>query len=233
VWRSRTESSSRREFLSVFSAVFPGMVLGRRPSAGRGREERIAFSGTGSWPGATVVSQTLLNNRFLTFATVVRVNQIEARRGGGIGQDERAFHTPKTIAAFRDAFAQGWPGGRITWALSWLALTDKSEQYTSIRKLVAEYHSRWGDEVTFIPGGYFANAYNTREEVNRDLHDGIALAAGVVGGGYRPKSVTAGFLAAQNQRFLAENEDIHVCQGNVWSQYSVDNQDGGGSICYP
>ena len=43
----------------------------------------------------------------------------------------------------------------------------------------------------------------------------------------------AGFLAAENQRFLAENEGIHVCQGNVWSQYSVDNQDGDGSICYP
>jgi len=28
-------------------------------------------------------------------------------------------------------------------------------------------------------------------------------------------------------------EDIHVCQGNIWSQYAIDNQDGDGSLCYP
>jgi len=37
----------------------------------------------------------------------------------------------------------------------------------------------------------------------------------------------------QNLRYLAEEEDIHVCQGNIWSQYAVDNGDGEGSICYP
>jgi Domain of Unknown Function with PDB structure (DUF3863)/Domain of Unknown Function with PDB structure (DUF3864) len=30
-----------------------------------------------------------------------------------------------------------------------------------------------------------------------------------------------------------EVEGIHVCQGNIWSQYAVDNGDGEGSICYP
>jgi hypothetical protein len=45
--------------------------------------------------------------------------------------------------------------------------------------------------------------------------------------------VVAGFLAADNLRYLAENEGIHVCQGNIWSQFAVDNGDGEGSICYP
>jgi hypothetical protein len=199
----------------------------------RGRDAIVGSEAGGRESPTGTEQGGLLNNRFLTFATVVRVNQIEVRRGEGIGDDETAFHTPETVAAFRNAFAQGWPDGRMTWALSWLALTHTSEQFQRIRKLVAEYHDRYGDEVTFIPGGYFANAYNTREQVNRDLHDGIALASAVVGGGYRPKAVIAGFLAAANQRFLAEHEDIHVCQGNVWSQFSVDNQDGDGSICYP
>lgn len=55
----------------------------------------------------------------------------------------------------------------------------------------------------------------------------------MVGGGYRPQSVIAGFLSAENLRYLAEEEGIHVCQGNIWSQYAVDNGDGEGSISYP
>jgi len=229
--RLHTQRTSRREFLSTVAALPTFALGGKAFKPGWPIRVSLADSGVGSASGDE--GHAFLNNRFLTFATVVRVNQIEVRRGAGIGDDETASHTPETIAAFRNAFAQGWPGGRMTWALSWLALTNNSEQYKGIRKLAAEYHERYGDEVTFIPGGYFANAYNTREQVNRDLHDGLALASAVVGGGYRPQGVIAGFLAAANQRFLAEHEGIHVCQGNVWSQYSVDNQDGDGSICYP
>ena len=228
--RLRAHSPSRREFLSGFAAALPSIALCRKADECGGAG---GVSDGGQASSAESTGRALLSNRFLTFATVVRVNQIEARRGEGIGDDETAFHTPQTLVGFRDAFAQGWPGGRMTWALSWLALTNNSEQYKGIRKRVAEFHERYGDEVTFIPGGYFANAYNTREQVNRDLHDGIAMASAVVGRDYRPKAVIAGFLAAENQRFLAENEGIHVCQGNVWSQYSVDNQDGDGSISYP
>ena len=216
----RIHSPSRREFLSALAAAVPTLALGRR-SAGSLESD------------AEGISRALLGNRFLTFATVVRVNQIEASRDKSIGQDERTVHTPEAVTTFRSAFERGWPGGRLTWALSWQALNDSSYNYEKIRTLVAGYHRHFGDEVTFIPGGYFANAYSSREQVNRDLHDGIALASAVVGSGYRPKCVIAGFLAAENQRFLAENEGIHVCQGNVWSQYAVDNQDGDGSICYP
>ena len=75
--------------------------------------------------------------------------------------------------------------------------------------------------------------YNSREQVNRDLHEGLKMVSEMVGGGYRPQSVVAGFLSAENLRFLAEEEGIHVCQGNIWSQYAVDNGDGEGSISYP
>ena len=176
---------------------------------------------------------TTKGNRFFTFNSVIRVNQIEVARDRTEGFDEREFHTPEAVARMRQAVADGWPGAKMTWALSWLALFDESQAYRDIRSLVRTYHDTLGDDVTFIPGGFFANAYNTREQVNRDLHDGLARVSEFMGEGFRPQSVVAGFLAAENQRFLAEEEDIHVCQGNIWSQYAIDNQDGDGSICYP
>jgi hypothetical protein len=175
----------------------------------------------------------LMGNRFFTFNTIVRVNQIEATRDDNHGTDESSIHTPKEARTFREAIDAAWPGAKITWAFSWLALNDQTENYSEIRKLVVSYHKKYGDEITFIPGGYFANMYNSREQVNRDLHDGLQLVSKMVGNGYRPKSVVAGFLSSENLRYLAEEEGIHVCQGNIWSQYAVDNGDGEGSICYP
>jgi len=175
----------------------------------------------------------LMGNRFFTFSTVVRVNQIETSRDESDGTDESSVHGPEEARTFREAVEKGWPGARITWSFSWLALKDQRPNYMDLKKLVVSYHEKYGDEITFIPGGYFANMYNSREQVNRDLHDGLQMVSEMVGGGYRPQSVIAGFLSAENQRFLAEEEGIHVCQGNIWSQYAVDNGDGEGSISYP
>jgi hypothetical protein len=175
----------------------------------------------------------LMGNRFLTLNTVVRVNQIEVTRDRVEGEDEASIHSTSEARTFREAIAEAWPGARITWAFSWQALHDPRPNYRDLRALVASYHKQFGDEVTFIPGAYFANMYNTREQVNRDLHEGLKRVSEIVGNGYRPKSVVAGFLAAENLRYLAEKEGIHVCQGNIWSQYAVDNGDGEGSICYP
>ncbi len=175
----------------------------------------------------------LLGNRFLTFNSVIRVNQIEVRRDRNAGDDEGDVHKPEHVEALRDAFARGWPGGRMTWGLSWLALHDDRPNYRRMRELVAEYHHQYGDDVTFCAGGFFPNAYNTRAEVNRDLHDALAAVTRMVGKGYRSPTVQAGFLAAENLRYLAEQENVHVCQGNIWSQFGIDNQDGDGSICYP
>ena len=175
----------------------------------------------------------LSGNRFLTLNSVIRVNQVEGSRDATHGSDEYEQHTPERVAAFRAAFAEGWPGAPLTWAWSWLALFDERLRYRRIREMMADYHERYGDDVTFIPGGFFANRYGSRAQVSRDLHEALARVDGMMGGGFRPKSVVAGFLAAENQRFLAEEEDIHVCQGNIWSQFAIDNQDGDGAISYP
>lgn len=175
----------------------------------------------------------LMENRFLTFNTIIRVNQIEVSRERNEGEDERSMHTPERVIAFREAVSSEFPSARITWAFSWLALHDQTENYKKMRELVVGYHHKYGDDITFIPGAYFANAYNTRAQVNKDLHEGLAKVSEMVGNGFRPKSVLAGFMAVENQQYLAEKEGIHVCQGNIWSQFSIDNQDGDGAVSYP
>jgi len=201
-------------FLLSIATLFAGIpALGREPMAD--------------------APEKLMGNRFLTFNTVVRVYQIEVTRETTHGPDESSVHTPDDAKRFREAIEKAWPGGRITWAFSWRALHDMRPQYQELRELIVSYHKRFGDEITFIPGAYFANMYNTREQVNRDLHEGLARVSEIVGDGYRPNSVVAGFLSAENLRYLAEEEGIHVCQGTIWSQYAVDNGDGEGSICYP
>jgi len=121
----------------------------------------------------------------------------------------------------------------MTWAISWLALHDTRKEYQEARRLLAGYHDRYGDEVTFIPGGYFAPMYDTREHNRATIREALRMVSEMVGGKYRPECLVAGFLDAENQRHLAEDEGIHVCQGQIWSQHSIDNGDGDGGICYP
>jgi hypothetical protein len=210
---------TRKRFLGLSAAAMAASLTGL-PALGR------AFDGLTGSGGLT-------GKRFLTFNAIIRVQQIEITRNKYLGRDERKYHTPERVRRFRELIAEGFAGAKITWAFSWLALFDETEEYREIRKLIVEYIHRYGDEMTFIPGAYFANAYNTRGQVNLDLTDALKRITDIAGGGYRPKSIAAGFLAAENQRHLAENEDIHVCQGNIWSQYAVDNQDGDGSVSYP
>ena len=178
-------------------------------------------------------NEALLGGRWFTLNTIVRVNQIEVTREQNEGHDETGEHTVKTATAFREAVAAGWAEAKITWAFSWRALHSDAPNYQAIRDYAKACHKKYGDDVTFIPGAYFANAYNSREQINRDLHDGLARVSEFMGGGFRSQSVVAGFLSAENLSYLAEEENIHVCQGNIWSQYAIDNQDGDGSICYP
>ena len=175
----------------------------------------------------------LMGKRFFTLNAIVRVNQIEVSREETHGVDESTIHSVKEAKVFREAIAKAWPGARITWAFSWRALNDERQQYIDLRNQIVAYHHHYRDEITFLPGGYFANMYNSREQVNRDLHDGLSLVSKMVGKNYRPKAVVAGFLSSTNLQYLAEKEGIHVCQGNIFSQYAVDNGDGEGSVCYP
>src|SRR5215831_11906553 len=125
----------------------------------------------------------LLGSRFVTHVSLVRVNQIEVRRDRSIGEDESSDNTSDKVRARRDAFARGCPNGCMTWGLTWLALNDQRQQYKDVRRLLAEYHDRYGDEITFNPGGYFAPMYNTREQIRRDIHESLKLISDMVGGG--------------------------------------------------
>lgn len=174
-----------------------------------------------------------LRGRFLTHVSVVRVNQIEVTPTRSIGEDESADNRPERIRSRREAFARGCPEGKMTWAISWLALHDTRNQYQEARKLLAAYHHRYGDEITFIPGGYFAPMYDSREHIRATIHQALGLISEMVGSSYRPECIVAGFMDAENQRLLAEDEGIHVCQGEIWSQHGIDNGDGDGGICYP
>ncbi len=174
-----------------------------------------------------------MRGRFLTHVSVVRVNQIEVTPTRNIGEDEAADNRPERIRSRREAFARGCPDGRMTWAVSWLALNDPRPEYKEALKLLASYHDRYNDEITFIPGGYFAPMYDTREHIRATINKALELISGFVGGGYRPQCVVAGFMDAENQRLLAADQGIHVCQGQIWSQHGIDNGDGDGGICYP
>ncbi len=206
---------SRREFVRSAAGAAGAVALAKAAGA------------------SAAAAPTALRGRFLTHVSVVRVNQIEVTPTRSIGQDEAPDNSVEHVRARRDAFASGCPGGRMTWAISWLALYDQRQQYKDVRRLLAGYHDRYGDEVTFIPGGYFAPMYATRDENRKTIHEALREVSKMVGGGYRPQSVVAGFLDAENQHFLATDEGIHVCQGQIWSQHGIDNGDGDGGICYP
>jgi hypothetical protein len=180
-----------------------------------------------------VATLSPLRGRFLTHVSVVRVNQIEVTPTRSIGLDEVPDNSIERIKSRREAFARGCPGGRMTWAISWLALHDNRQQYKDARRLLASYHDHYDDEITFIPGGYFAPMYNTRAQIREQIHDALQLITNIVGSGYRPESLVAGYMDAENQRLLATEEGIHVCQGQIWSQHAIDNGDGDGGICYP
>src|SRR5947209_2228675 len=123
----------------------------------------LALAGVAGNPLAYAAATTPFSGRFVTHVSVVRVNQIEVTPTHSIGEDEVGDNTPAHIRSRREAFERGCPGGRMTWAISWLALNDQRQQYKDARRLLASYHDRYGDEITFIPGGYFAPMYDTRE----------------------------------------------------------------------
>jgi hypothetical protein len=193
----------------------------------------LPFAGTAETVHARAAGPSHMRGRFLTHVSVVRVNQIEVTPNRSIGEDESIDNHPDRIRPRREAFAAGCPDGRMTWAISWLALHDRRREFQEARRLLASYHDRFGDEITFIPGGYFARMYDTREHNRQTIHKALDQISEMVGNGYRPQSLVAGFMDAENQRLLAADEGIHVCQGQIWSQHGIDHGDGDGGICYP
>ncbi|MCX7799133.1 MAG: DUF3863 domain-containing protein [Fimbriimonadales bacterium] len=171
--------------------------------------------------------------RFLTINLLVRVNQIEAGKGRNLGADESQWHTLDAVRRLREAIARAVPSAKVGWGFSPLALTDPRDNYRAIRDYALQCHAERGDEPTLTVGGFFANMHNTREEVDRDVADGLATLSDWVGGAYRPRFVIAGFLSAANQRTLSERHGVRACQGHMWSQHAIDLGDSDGSIAYP
>jgi len=198
-----------------------------------GSAAALALAPTGKLALAKSAGKAGLQGRFMTHVSVVRVNQIEVTPTRSIGEDEVADNSPAHIRSRREAFARGCPESAMTWAISWLALYDQRQEYKDARRLLVSYHERYGDEITFIPGGYFAPMFDTREHNRVTIHKALQTISEMVGNGYRPDSLVAGFMDAENQRILANEEGIHVCQGQIWSQHGIDNGDGDGGICYP
>ena len=173
-----------------------------------------------------------MKKRFLTINTVIRKYQIEKNRTEHLLEDETEWHSAEAVKDFSDAVRKGFPDAKITWALSWQALSDQSDKYKKIRNTLKEMHCNFGDDVTYVPSGYFANVYNSREQVNKDINEALIMIENFMDG-YRPKSIIAGFLSSDNIDYASKHEGIIAVQGNIWSQYDVDGQDGEGSIAYP
>src|SRR5271169_521964 len=114
---------SRREFLSRATASAAS----------------VAMAAKGVSALAYGASPLALQGRFITHVSVVRVNQIEVTPTRSIGDDEANDNRPERIRSRREAFARGCPGGRMTWAISWLALIDMRQEYVEARKLLASY----------------------------------------------------------------------------------------------
>jgi hypothetical protein len=117
----------------------------------------------------------LSGHRFLTLNAEICVNQIEATRTLDVGvrvrrgeiENEKMYFavTPERVEAFRTAIDEGFPNGRITWGISWKALHDTTPDFVKIRELLVAYHHRYGDDITLMPHSWFANVYNSVEQL--------------------------------------------------------------------
>src|ERR1700722_16700303 len=115
---------TRREFLNATAASVGAAV----------------FAGTNPALSDAVEQPTGLRGRFITHVSIVRVNQIEVTPTRSIGEDEVPDNRPERIRSRREAFARGCPDGKMTWAISWLALNDTSQEKKDSRRLIVSYH---------------------------------------------------------------------------------------------
>lgn len=168
--------------------------------------------------------------RRITVNTVVRRHQIEATRTRSLWEDESELHSAALVERFSDAVRAAIPDARLTWAMSWGALTDESPRYRDVRAAVRRVAEAHDDDIAFVPGGFFANLYGSREDVSRDIADASDIIAQEFG--RAPRSLVAGFLSARNIADARER-GMRTVQGNIWSQFDIDLQDGDGSIAYP
>lgn len=175
----------------------------------------------------------LMGGRFVTLCIMIRTSPWEVSRDVKLHpRDEGNWHSLEQVKALREAFAKNNPDGRLTWGFTLNALEDERENYKQIREYVVECQKKYGDEVSYFPG-YFPAMYLPRERVNREMSEAIQEISEMVGNGYRPKCIMGGFLSADNLKYLAEKENIHVAHAVIWSQHSIDGGGADGSPSYP
>jgi hypothetical protein len=131
--RGNGRAISRRDFIK--SAT--GLV---------GSEAAVFLPGqTSAWPSENrgTHSGGLMGNRFVTLNSVIRTKLIEYTRYGYLGKpgewaywDTNEHFRPEYLIRLRDAIAKGWPGGRITWSLTWGALFDERPNFVGDRKFM-------------------------------------------------------------------------------------------------
>jgi hypothetical protein len=184
-------------------------------------------------PQPPKISPEPLKGRYICFMAGVRVHPWENTRARSHGDWMQEKHTAAIALKMRNSLAESFPGARMTWGWSWHALNRQTADYVELRKLMAQFHKQYGDEITFWPGVYFEDKFNTVEQSKKDLHEGLELVSQMVGDGYRPQSILAGIMSIEVMKYMAESEGIHVVQGQIWSQFNVDGQGGDGGIIYP
>jgi hypothetical protein len=149
-----------------------------------------------------------------------------------IGHDERHENTVENLIEYREAIRAAIPDAKITIAFSHEALMDQSENFVALREKAKEYHLLYGDDITYMLGAYFSGAYSKRCEIHTHVDAALELLRGFLGKEYLPKAIIGGFVPASVMEHIA-SLGIHTVQGIIFSQYSIDCQDGDGSMCYP
>ena len=152
----------------------------------------------------------IMGSRYLAITSIIRYNQIEVAHDRFIGNDESQMVSLENARRFRETVLRAYPGGSITWALSYGALISGQDNFRELRDYVKECHAALGDDVTYFVGGFFANAYSPIDKINRELDEALTLLEQLMGPGYRPRSVIAGFLSSHNQQYLAQRHSIHA-----------------------
>jgi Domain of Unknown Function with PDB structure (DUF3863)/Domain of Unknown Function with PDB structure (DUF3864) len=234
------ELSISVESVSAFIADIK-TIIAKAPKDGRLKYSEVSLLDKKFVPEKTYTtpvpkfSKEKLKGRYINFMTTVTLHFWENTRArlSGRWSDEGKRNTTENAIKLRNSVEAGFPGARITWAWTWGSLNSMDPRYVELRKLMVQFHKKYGDEITFLPGNYFANKFNTQEQVKKDLHDGLELISKMIGDGYRPKSVVAGHMSSETMRYMADNEGIHTVQGQIWSQFNIDGQDGDGGIPYP
>lgn len=214
-------------------------IVAKAPPEGRLKYSEISMFDQKFVPEKTYqpqppkISPEPLKGRYICFMTGVRVHPWENTRARSHGDWMQEKHTAAIALKMRNSLAESFPGARMTWGWTWHALNKQTPDYVELRKLMAQFHKQYGDEITFWPGTYFEDKFNTVEQSKKDLHEGLELVSQMVGDGYRPQSILAGIMSIEVMKYMAESEGIHVVQGQIWSQFNVDGQGGDGGIIYP